>query len=807
MFFSKSTFLALAAGLGLASAQSSSAYTDADTSIAYQRFSTTSGGSFSFGIAFPTTPEEDFIGQIVRNVGPIDGWSGVSLGGGMTNNLLLVSWVNGEEIMSSFRFTAAYEAPTIYSGDAKATTMYSSVNTTHFSWTFHCEGCVTWTDGGFDPTGSVAVMGYAISSDAVSDTTASDTTLLYHDAGMGQWGMNVADAQSADYASWLAAAPTVPTGTNGTTTSTTAATAIPSSTEVLGEADYIVIGGGAGGMVAADRLSESGAKVILIERGPPATYEHGGRIAPEWLEGQNLTRFDVPGLCNEIWVDSTGIACPDVDHMAGCVLGGGTAVNAGMFFRPQDRDWDYNFPEGWRSTDMSAATERMFERIPSTDTPSEDGKRYLQETYDVIGGAVSNAGWKQVTINKEPNEKNRTYTHAPFMYSNGQRGGPLATYLVTAKERTNFQLALNTTVRRVIRSGSTVTGVEVYATSAQGNTGIYKLNTGGKVVLSAGAFGTPKILFRSGIGPRDQLEVVKKSVADGATMIDEADWIITPVGYNAMDHTNTDIVVSHPKVEAYDFYAAYDDPIQSDAEAYLASRSGVLANAAPGIPLALYDRIAGADGITRQIQWTARAEGSLGESATTMVTISQYLGTGFTSRGRITIKSNLDMIVSTLPYVRNSDDEDAVIQGVQNLISALKVNSTKITLVHPTANETAESYVKSYIQNRGSNHWLGTAKMGLDDGTKTNGTTGSVVDTDTKVYGTDNLFVIDGSIFPGHVSTNPSAPILIAAEHATELRLTVVQYQQCGGKGWTGASACAEGFECKVWHEYYSQCV
>jgi cellobiose dehydrogenase (acceptor) len=48
------------------------------------------------------------------------------------------------------------------------------------------------------------------------------------------------------------------------------------STVVLGEADYIVVGGGAGGMVAADRLSETGASVILIERGPPATYAHGG---------------------------------------------------------------------------------------------------------------------------------------------------------------------------------------------------------------------------------------------------------------------------------------------------------------------------------------------------------------------------------------------------------------------------------------------------------------------------------------------------------------------------------------------------
>lgn len=58
---------------------------------------------------------------------------------------------------------------------------------------------------------------------------------------------------------------------------------------------------------------------------------------------------------------------------------------------------------------------------------------------------------------------------------------------------------------------------------------------------------------------------------------------------------------------------------------------------------------------------------------------------------------------------------------------------------------------------------LGTAKIGTDDG-RTGGT--SVVDVNTKVYGTDNIFVVDASIFPGHITGNPSAAIVIAAEHA-----------------------------------------
>jgi len=56
-------------------------------------------------------------------------------------------------------------------------------------------------------------------------------------------------------------------------------------------------------------------------------------IRPDWLNSTNVTRFDVPGLDNQIWVDSAGIACADIDQMAGCVLGGGVAVNAGLWWR------------------------------------------------------------------------------------------------------------------------------------------------------------------------------------------------------------------------------------------------------------------------------------------------------------------------------------------------------------------------------------------------------------------------------------------------------------------------------------------
>lgn len=51
--------------------------------------------------------------------------------------------------------------------------------------------------------------------------------------------------------------------------------------------DYIVVGAGPGGIIAADRLSETGKKVLLLERGGPSTAETGGTYVAPWLQGKS----------------------------------------------------------------------------------------------------------------------------------------------------------------------------------------------------------------------------------------------------------------------------------------------------------------------------------------------------------------------------------------------------------------------------------------------------------------------------------------------------------------------------------------
>ena len=139
----------------------------------------------------------------------------------------------------------------------------------------------------------------------------------------------------------------------------------------------------------------------------------------------------------------------------------------------------------------------MFKRIPGTYTPSKDGKLYRQEGFHVLASGLNQTGYTEVVANDVPAQKNRTFGHSTFMFENGERGGPLATYLVSALARPNFNLWVNSAVRRAVRTGSKVTGVELECMSTGGYSGTININPGGGVIFSSGTFGSQKLLLRS----------------------------------------------------------------------------------------------------------------------------------------------------------------------------------------------------------------------------------------------------------------------------------------------------------------------
>jgi cellobiose dehydrogenase (acceptor) len=336
---------ALAASLSLqqgAAQMTAGTYTDEATGIKLNTWEATSGAAFTFGLALPadalTTDATEYIGLLRCAVADpaAPGYCAISHGqsGQMTQALLLVAYASEGTVYTSFRYATGYTLPPLYTGDAKLTQISSSVSDTGFEVLFRCENCFAWNQDG--ATGNVStsagnlVLGRAAAKTGLEGPTCPDTaTFGFHDDGFGQWGAVLEGAPSESYEEWAALATTTPETTcDGSGGPVAECKAAPETTY-----DYIVVGGGAGGIPTADKLSEAGHKVLLIEKGPPSTGRWQGTMKPEWLEGTDLTRFDVPGLCNQIWVDSAGIACTDTDQMAGCVLGGGTAVNAGLWWK------------------------------------------------------------------------------------------------------------------------------------------------------------------------------------------------------------------------------------------------------------------------------------------------------------------------------------------------------------------------------------------------------------------------------------------------------------------------------------------
>lgn len=184
------------------------------------------------------------------------------------------------------------------------------------------------------------------------------------------------------------------------------------------------------------------------------------------------------------------------------MLGGGIAVNSALWWKPHPQDFDLNFPVGWKYGDMQKHIDTVFSRIPGTYVPSKDGKLYLQQGFDRVAEGLDAAGFKYVVPNDHPDEKNHTYGHSTFFIENGERHGPLRTYLETAMSREKFSLWTNTNARRLVRTGGHITGVEVECFKGgrvgPGYSGMVNVTPGtGRVIVSAGTMGSAKLLMRS----------------------------------------------------------------------------------------------------------------------------------------------------------------------------------------------------------------------------------------------------------------------------------------------------------------------
>lgn len=429
-----------------------------------------------------------------------------------------------------------------------------------------------------------------------------------------------------------------------------------------------------------------------------------------------------------------------------------------MFVKPQSRDFDDKWPEGWKWSDVAEAADRVYERNPGQTYGSEDGLRYNNEAYNVLSEFLAANGWTDTDfIDGNHNARVDAYGYPPWNLANGLRSGVVHTYLPVAQTLPNFKLMLNTKVIRAVRNGSAVTGIETE--SSTGARVIYNVNAGGSVILSSGTMSTPRILFNSGIGPSEQLQTVASGTS-GVTLPAEIDWIDLPVGTEIKDHViftlkfNTSVPLYSPPT------SDIVSPNQTTIDLF-AKGNGVLAQS--GQRLSFWTAVNTTSGKEMFIQGTCNGP------ANDTIQMKIYLSHGLTSVGSLGITADGATELTSTPWLQTDEDIEAASLFMQRLLDMTRTPNSTLTfrsagtVTTATSNMTGADLVKSVIANKEYTtgvHYVGTAKMG------TRGDSGVVVDTDTKVYGTDNLFVVDGSMHPDLPTGNTQAIIMIAAEAA-----------------------------------------
>ena len=140
-----------------------------------------------------------------------------------------------------------------------------------------------------------------------------------------------------------------------------------------------------------------------------------------------------------------------------------------------------------------------------------------------------------------------------------------------------------------------------------------------------------------------------------------------------------------------------------------------------------------------------------------------------TSRGEIKLKSNDPCLAPSIRfnYMQTEHDLSEMREGIaiaREIFSQKSFDEFRGKEMSPGSLNSEED-LNEFIRNKGDTayHPCGTCKMGKDNL--------SVVDEELKVYGIENLRVVDASIMPNIITGNLNASTIMIAEKAADLVL------------------------------------
>jgi choline dehydrogenase-like flavoprotein len=253
------------------------------------------------------------------------------------------------------------------------------------------------------------------------------------------------------------------------------------------ECDVVVIGSGAGGAVAATTLAEAGLDVLVLEA------------------GRHYNRDSYPGdqldAVRSLYRDA-GLTIadgkPKIPVPVAKTVGGTTVVNSGTCFRAPEEvleDWATRFGIDWARDleDDFAEAEEML-RVQRLD-PARMGRN----------GQLAMEGAAALGVGGGPIARNAggcvQCSSCPLGCPIDAKRGMHVSYLPRAVAA-GARLRAGVEVRRVLVEGRRAVGVECRTGEDNGPASVFTVRARRAVVLAGGAFGTPELLMRSGLGSR-----------------------------------------------------------------------------------------------------------------------------------------------------------------------------------------------------------------------------------------------------------------------------------------------------------------